>query len=280
MKKILMATDLSARSDRALKRALVQARELGAELTVFHVVDDSLPESIALQHEEAAKAALQKQLQSLPMAKKTQISKEVVRGKDYADILRHAQKDGADLLVLGIHRHNVPELFQGTTAERVVRFGLLPVLVVKDAVTSAYRRAVVAADLSVHAQAAAIAAARLVPKGEVHLVHAAHRPFIAFLGSDTQNHLIREQREKVMAAFDQMIAAAQAELGAAAPRFKKVMQEGEVRCVIREQIASIKPDFLALGTHGRTWAANAVVGSVAEDLLADAPVDVLAVKAA
>jgi len=40
MKKLLMATDLSARSDRALQRALALAHQLGATLEVVHTVND------------------------------------------------------------------------------------------------------------------------------------------------------------------------------------------------------------------------------------------------
>ena len=65
MKKLLMATDLSARSDRALQRALALAREHKAELEVVHVVEDSLPEAIAQRHEDLARATIRKQLISV-----------------------------------------------------------------------------------------------------------------------------------------------------------------------------------------------------------------------
>ena len=47
MKKFLMATDLSARSERALERAVSLARNHCAKLTVVHVVDEALPASLA-----------------------------------------------------------------------------------------------------------------------------------------------------------------------------------------------------------------------------------------
>ena len=42
MRKFLMATDLSPRSDRALERAVMLAREHDARLTIVHVVDEVL----------------------------------------------------------------------------------------------------------------------------------------------------------------------------------------------------------------------------------------------
>lgn len=279
MKKILMATDLTARSDRALQRAVMLAHEFAAELKIVHVVDESLLEAITLQHEATARSAIAAQVAALPSAAGLSISQEVVRGFEYSDILARAVDFEAELIVLGIHRHKTRELFQGTTAERVVRYGALPVLVVKDAPREAYRRVLVAADLSEHSHAAMALAARLAPKGDVYLLHAAYRPFTAFLGRETQNQLISGERARISAEIDQVTQRLASELGAAAPRFEILLKEGDVRRVIRDHVAALKPDLLAVGTHGRTGLAHLIIGSVAEDLLADAPVDVLAVKA-
>ncbi|MFM9849720.1 MAG: universal stress protein [Hyphomicrobiaceae bacterium] len=279
MKKILMATDLSARFDRALLRAIAMVEEFKAELEIVHIVDESLIEAITLQHEAAARAAIEQQIGALPQGSTATITQRVVRGVDYLGIIQRSEEYGADLIVLGIHRHDAREMFQGTTAERVLRYGRLPVLVVKDAVKGPYRRAVVAVDLSAHAQAAAGMAARLVPKGEVHLVHAARRPFTAFLGHETQNQLIRDERARISAVLAESTRQLAAELGDAAPRFEIVLREGQVPRVIRDQIADLRPDLVAIGTHGRSGIAHAILGSAAEDLLADAPVDVMAVKA-
>ena len=54
MKSILMATDFSARSDRAFDRALTLVRHHRANLHVVHIVDGGLPESISLNQKEAA----------------------------------------------------------------------------------------------------------------------------------------------------------------------------------------------------------------------------------
>jgi universal stress protein E len=277
MKKLLMATDLTARSDRALQRAL--AHDFGAELKIVHVVDEAYREAITLQHEAAARASIDEQLRTLPLAKGLAISTQVIRGLDYEDILQAATDFGAELVVLGIHRHTTREMFRGTTAERVVRHGRQPVLVVKDTVVASYRRALVPVDLSPHAQAAMAMAARLVPNGEVHLVHAAHRPYTVLLGRETQNQLIRDERARIAAELERQVQELSAGLAANAPRFTTLLREGDVRRVVREQVSAIDPDLVVVGTHGRTGVAHAIIGSVAEDLLADAPVDVLAVKA-
>ena len=48
---------------------------------------------------------------------------------------------------------------------------------------------------------------------------------------------------------------------------------------ITRAVERFAPDLLVVGTHGRTGVAHALLGSVAGTLLADPPVDVLAVRA-
>lgn len=152
MKRILAAIDLSGRSDRALQRALALARQFGADLEVIHVVDDGLPDPVRRQIEEASLASMNACLQSLMGDKPETCATRIVAGQDFTGILSRAEEMSADLIVLGIHRHAAREAFRGTTAERVVRFGEIPVLMVKEPVAGPYRRVVVPADLSPHAR--------------------------------------------------------------------------------------------------------------------------------
>ena len=62
-------------------------------------------------------------------------------------------------------------------------------------------------------------------------------------------------------------------------RLHKVLAHGEVHQVLSREVERLKPDLLAMGTHGRTGIAHAFLGSIAEDLLGRPPCDALAVKA-
>ena len=55
--------------------------------------------------------------------------------------------------------------------------------------------------------------------------------------------------------------------------------DGDVLSVIREQATRLKPDLLAIGSHGRSGLRQALIGTVAGNLLSDPPVDVLVAKA-
>ena len=58
MREILLATDPSGRSDLALLRARMAARQTGATLTLAHVVDADRSSPVADAHAAAAEAAL------------------------------------------------------------------------------------------------------------------------------------------------------------------------------------------------------------------------------
>ena len=192
MKKLLMATDLSARSDRALQRALALAHQLGATLEVIHVVSDTVPASIAAHYEASARTTIEQLLASLPSAANVKPEIAIIHGHEYDAILRHAPETGAELIVLGITRHTTYELFRGTTAERIIRIGDLPVLLVKDPVAHDYERVLVATDNSPASRRALECAAAIAPNAEFHLLHAIHVPFKGFLGSESQAQIRQE----------------------------------------------------------------------------------------
>ena len=57
MDRLLVATDFSPRSDRALRRASLIARKVGAVLSLVHVVDGDWPDAL-IEPERAAAADL------------------------------------------------------------------------------------------------------------------------------------------------------------------------------------------------------------------------------
>ena len=281
MKRILMATDLSARSDRALERAVELARRHSAELTIVHVVDEDLPAALADAQQTAATQAIQTHVSTLDAGDGPDITIGTILGRAYVDILQMSEKIEADLIVIGVHREDaLKDMFRGTTAERVVRAGNVPVLLVKDRVAAPYGRVIVGVDFSVYSRRALEFAIEFVPGGEFHLVHAYDVPFKGFLyGKDTQKEISDEHKEKFEKLVEHEMAAFLTSLKDKAPRLQHVMQEGMVREVIHKQVQELSPDLLVIGTHGRTGVAHALLGSVAEDLLKNPPCDVLAVKA-
>lgn len=144
-KKIVLTTDLSPESWRALDVATSLASKCGAALTILSVVQDpayfTMSElygagnafaDIDRIHAEAVKRAKEivgKHLEKSGVAAEIRIISGVNIPKM---IVEEAEKIGADLLVLTTHgRSGLSHMLMGSTAERVVRTSAVPVLVVR-----------------------------------------------------------------------------------------------------------------------------------------------------
>ena len=281
MKKLLLATDLSPRSELALQRAMSLAREHGAALSVVHVVDEDLPPSLAEVTKSGAERIIRERLGALPDGPKVEVAVTILSGRASNEILGHAADDKAELIVLGLHRKGgLKEMFRGTTAERVIRTGNIPVLVVKSEAKKPYRRVVVGTDFSVHARRAMQLALRLAPKAELYLVHAFLVPFQGFMyGAGTRRQVETEHREGMTAMVGEEMQTFLAGFKGAPPEVHQICREGMAQEAILKEVVGNQADLLVLGTHGRTGVAHAVLGSVAEDLLTEAPCDVLVARA-
>jgi nucleotide-binding universal stress UspA family protein len=281
MNEFLMATDLSARSDRALERAVMLAREHDARLTIVHVVDEDLPAALAENQQNAAEESIRQHINELTAADGLNISTEVIFGRAYIDILEMSEKTEAEMIILGVHREDAfKDMFRGTTAERVIRGSNVPVLLVRDRPNNPYRRIMVGVDLSVFSRRAVEFAFGFMPGGEFYLVHAYDVPFKGFLyGRDTQKQVSKAHQIQFEKMIEDEMAAFLGSLEPKGLMIERVMQEGSAHEVIHRQVKQLKPDLLVVGTHGRTGVAHALLGSVAEDLLSQPPCDVLAVKA-
>jgi nucleotide-binding universal stress UspA family protein len=280
MRDILMATDLSPASGRALSRAVGLAAGSGAGLAVLHVVDDRLPEDLVETVERGAQAAIRSQLSALPAAAGLAVDIRVIRGDPFAAILEEAWRRKADLVVLGNHRKApLVDLVRGTTVERVLRQGTFPALVVKDAPAGPYRRCLVALDLATGSRRALETALTLMPHGEFFLLHAYEVPFPAFLGgAGTAREVAAQRAVELDRAVEEAIGSLVDGHPGLRERCRLRLVRGEARPALTRAVAELRPDLLAIGGHGRSGIARAVLGSIALEILADPPTDILAAK--
>ncbi len=283
-KTILMATDLSARSDRALERAVSLASQHKARLVILNIVDEDLPSSVQDRVRDATLKEIQSSLDRVDGAKALAPTVEAIPGKDYRDILDHADEIAADLIVMGIHRNeagNKP--IAGTTMERVIRKGQQPVLVVPNRTEDTYKKVAIAVDFSAFSRIAIRQALSLAPDAEFNAIHSYHVPFGGFQrGRETRNAYRDEHERTLTQLIDEEMATL---IGSATTGtrpdipFNKIVKQGETQSVIRSEVERLQPDLLVLGTHGRVGLTHALLGSIAETFLNNPPCDVLVVKA-
>jgi nucleotide-binding universal stress UspA family protein len=279
---ILAATDFSTRSQRAVRRAGVLARDSGdAGLTLVHVVDNDQPSDLVALESREAERILGEQIAAIAELRGLPSRALVVEGDPFDGILRAAASTKADLVVMGAHRKQLlRDIFVGTTIERVVRTGPVPVLMVNREADRPYRTALAAVDLSDPSTNALRTSMALgLPGGaRLALVHAflplaKGKMAYAGLSRETIDRHVADERER---ATKELIAFLEAN-GLNDHGQSVRVEEGAPFEVIAAAVEQVKPDVLILGTHGRTGIAKALLGSVAEEVLRSLDVDILAV---
>jgi universal stress protein E len=278
---ILAATDFSARSQRAMRRAGLLAQDSGAELTFLHVVDDDQPPDLVAVKKREADRILGEQIGAIAELRGRPSRALVVEGDPFDGILRTAASTGADLVVMGAPRRQLLcNFLVGTTVERVVRTGPFPVLMANKEADRPYQTALAAIDMSEPSVNAIKAGMALgLPTGtRLTLVHAFLLPakgklFYAGLSRETMDEYVADERARVTKELTSFLEAnGLADLG----RSMRIV-EGDPFEVISKVEKHLEPDVLIIGTHGRSGIAKVLLGSVAEEVLRSLDVDILAV---
>lgn len=140
MKKILVPIDFSEYSENALKAAASLAKKYNSEIIALHLLGMSDAYLSKSDNEENQKILLFMQLAKRrfdefldkPYLKDVKLKDTINEFMRFEDINDVAQKEQADLIVMGSHgATGLKEVFVGSNTEKVVRTSEIPVLVVK-----------------------------------------------------------------------------------------------------------------------------------------------------
>ena len=141
IKSILVPTDFSPESKKALACALPLARLFGARLTLLHVVEPFATPDFAksfplVMENDRVVAECQRHLERLVKDMKIEpelVEKTLVRcGSPFNEIADAARTLKADLIIISTHGYTgLKHALLGSTTERVVRHAPCPVLVVR-----------------------------------------------------------------------------------------------------------------------------------------------------
>jgi len=273
---MLVASDLTGRSVYPLQRAVQLKAESDCQLTVLHVVEHGLTAQILERRRTEADAQLEGWKRTLSEASQPGIGISVEVGDPFAAIVEVLQAGRIDLAVVGgPGKRGLKELFTGTTAERVIRFSHVPVLMVNRHPDGPYKRVIVAVDFSQGSQRALEWACRVAPHAEIRLVHAWQSPLWEAGSDEPQTDAATERlREQEVQQLRAMIARV-----AGGRTFALEIVEDGPFAALRNAIGVFNADLLAMGTHTRTRLATAMVGSLAQEFLAAGACDVLVAKA-
>ena len=284
MRRILVATDFSTRSDRALRRATLLARQYSAEIAVVHVIDDDQPSRLLKAEKREARNLLDDLAATVSEIDRLQCDTRLTLGEPFQAIAEMAEAVSADVIVMGPHRRQaLRDVFIGTTIERTIRQSRRPIIMANAVPAGRYDRILVATDLS-DCSVTAIAEARklgIFGQTETIVVHAFDAPAQSMMSRssmtmDQMKHYIAEEEERAAGEVAEFLGKVELRPAHTIVRLIELSAPETVRDCAREQ----KADLVAIGTHGRTGVAKFFLGSVAEEILRRSEVDVLVVPAA
>ncbi len=278
MTTVLVATDFGEQGARALERAGILCRTLGAELIALHVLPDGLPSDLRIDFEKIATTRLRQEVSSVHDRFDVPVSSSVEFGTPWMAILEKADSVNADLLIMGTHSHpGLLDLFRGTTVEKVAKSCDTALLVVANEPTAAYRNVLAATDFSLAAREALEMAMLVAPDAQYRLLHNFSISLRAFLQGRERRDILdaerRRQREDAERAMTTFIGGLKLGDQAADP----IIVEGEPVASILSEVRQEATDLLVLGTHSRPRISEALLGSVARSLMSEPPCDILVV---
>ena len=270
---ILVASDLTDRSDRALARTLQQMHEPG-RLTLLHVIASGLPPALVAEQQSFAESFLAGQLRRVSPEGAASYASIVVMGCVFSTIIAEAITRAADLIVIGKPGHDsYADLFTGTTAERVIRFSDRPVLMVKQPAREPYRRVLVAFDGSEGAVRAFHLALVIAPNAEFRVVHAWWPSHVSLGEIEAARQQIHDANKRLKDLIADAARQAVTASGVAA-QVTIDLVENNPYMVVSNQCSWA--DLLVMGTHSKGRLASTVsIGRLARRLLIESTCDVL-----
>lgn len=280
--RILLATDLSCRCDRALDRAAMLAREWQADLLVVHVMEAEAENMLdaregwsRFERRDAVKVMRRRVEADLAeLANDLPLIDVVVATGDPADrIIEIAEQEGCGLIVTGIARdEQLGRMFVGTTVNRLIRKSRVPVLVVHSRARRSYRTILVATDFSETSRQALVTSVGLFPDAGITLVHGLdvpRAPFDYTDAGDACRAMERDQRAQFLQAT------------AIDPSVRDTIglsiRRGDPEQVVADYAIENGADLTVIGSHGRSALFDVVIGSTTKRLLEQLQGDMLIV---
>lgn len=283
MGRILVATDFSARSDRALRRAVLESGRLGADLMLVHVIDDDQPAYMIERQREVAEELLGDAVRTFSDVDKVRADMTIRTGDPFAAILDAADDVDAQMIVIGPHRPRLSDMIFGTTAQRTIGDSSRPLLVANYMPSGPYRRILLAIYKEEASKEAALAARKLGIFDEAQLLtlHVFDAPALGMMQRAMEvpeaiDHYVSSEEQRASAAFGEFLSG----LGLPPSRQMLRPDRGSPAHAILACAEEEAADLILVGSGKRSGVERLFVRSVAKELLRESPRDLLVVPLA
>ena len=269
--KVFVAADFTPTSDAALRWVAEWQRIGPCEITLGHIEQPALPTP-------EARPALEHDLREKARLLGVEAAIRLVPGSARVDahLIQLATEAGADLLVLGTHQwHGLERVRHASISRRVLHHApmslvCVPVPVAPRGVAAAiptFSRVLVATDFSERAgHAIPYAYAALAREGAVCLLH------IAEAGEADEKIELEALEAKLRA-----LIPAEAEKRGVLTEVR-IVESGDAGKAICEAAERFCADLVCIGSHGHSGMAAALMGSVAQAVIAHSRSPVLLIR--
>lgn len=275
-KRVLLATDLSARCDRALDRAVQLAQQWQAQLVAVNVAESMQTPDMVLNWaygaEEDNLLILRQQLREDMADAEMPVSIKVVKGEPAGSIVEAAGSEACELIVTGMARSEpFGRFILGTTVEKLVRLANQPVLVVRKRPHGPYRRILVATDFSRASSLALGTALKLFPGQSIVLFHAVKQNLVELASEKPQTLQVSPAFQAQADEFHDAMGLS-SEVRA---RITLHVEAGRLESALTQYVRLHSIDLVVIGSRGQSSLMAGLVGSSASKLLHWLPCDTM-----
>jgi len=279
---ILFPTDFSECAEHAFAQAMHLARRYEAKVHVLNVVvarpeDPDNPMTYLKEMESPDERAPGQDEDGVDVRHIQEVAATEARG-----ILDYADQHAVDLIVMGTHgRRGISRLLLGSVAEKVVRLASVPVLTVCPATeaggTRPVRRVLVPVDFSPFTRSALMHAKELAAAFDARLDVLHMITEIALPGAYGVMPVSVVEPE-VKARVQRTLEEEMAQVPGIVVPFAVHVQVGYPAFDIAVFAEEQQVDLIVIPTHGRTGLSRLFMGSVAENVVRQAPCPVFTLK--
>jgi nucleotide-binding universal stress UspA family protein len=279
-KRILFATDLSGRGDRALDRTAQLAAAWGSEVVAVHAFESRAnpwpeygglpswrrPPDMAALAESQIRDDFKDELENVRV--------HIGEGPAVRVILDAAEREKCDFIIIGAARQRAFGGLGGTASE-LFRASPVSFLVVKQRPRRPYARVLVGTDFTEEARRGLEIAVELFPTADYTLMYAFDMPYKSMLLDSKLSRDFGQMERETIATF-----LAEAKLPEhVRAGITTLVEHGPPQMMLHRYVLEHRVDLTVIGAYERGRLFHTVIGGEGPRILEAVPSDVLVVRA-
>ena len=275
MPTILVPIDLSIRSDRALRRASILAKESGADIRLLHVLGEPAADGTASGAIDKVRQRLSQVASSITAFDGVTCDSRVVSGEPIEQIALAAEESQAALIVTAPHRQRLMDLITSPTAEILAKRSSAPVLIANTLPAGGYRRILVPTGLDSASAQIMQTIANLALGGSHELYTVYIREPLSTLMFDSSEDRANHLREELKGADEDLRTFLEENRLTDRVRRQVRLNRSTVGLEVEECASELGCDAIAIASSQKPFFEKMVMGSVAEAVVREVDTDII-----